>query len=543
MKFRDYQLDCIDCVFNEWKTHSSTMIVVPTGAGKTVIFSGIIQRFLPQRALVLAHREELIFQARQKIELIANIPCEIEMAEMSASTNLFNRTPCVVATVQTMNKRFERFDPVDFALLIVDESHHSVAPSYVSVLEHFKKNPDLKILGVTATPDRADEEALGQIFDSVAFDYEILDAIHDGWLTPVDQQMVHVGDLDFTHIRTTAGDLNQGDLAAVMEAEKNLQGLVGSSIEIIGDRQTIMFASSVVHAERACEIFNRHRNGMAGFVSGKTQKEDRRKIMSDFSNNEIQVLCNVGVTTEGVDLPNTSIIIMGRPTKSRSLYAQMAGRALRPIAGLVDAFDTREERKNAIHQSSKPSALIVDFVGNSGKHKLITTADILGGKVSDDAVELAVAKAKATRGPVRMVELMDGAEEEISKQKEERRRIEEARRARLVAKVRYSVQSISPFDILDIVPARERGWDAGRTLSEKQRAILLKAGIDADAMPYAHGKQLVDEQFRRWKSGLASFGQAKWLKRNGYDINMPKEQASSIMDAWKKNNWRRPQGL
>lgn len=543
MILRDYQQKFVEAVFKEWEQHVSTLGVLPTGTGKTVCFAEIIRRMLPKRSMVIAHREELLIQARGKIEAIAGVACEMEMAELSASTNLFTRTPCVVATVQTMCKRFERFDPMDFGLLVIDESHHSTASSYVKVLDHFKKNPGLRILGVTATPDRADEEALGQIFDSVAFEYEILDAIHDGWLVPVEQQMVNVGDLDFSAVRTVAGELNQADLAKVMEVEHTLQGVVGSSIEIIGDRQAILFATSVKQAEIGCEIFNRHKPGMAGFVCGKTDREKRRQLMADFQSGKIQVLTNVGVATEGVDLPNTSVIIMARPTLSRSLYAQCAGRALRPLPGLVDGFSTPDERKHAISVSSKPTALIVDFVGNSGRHKLMTTADILGGKVSEEAVALAGTKAKAKAGAVRMVELLEEAEAELQAQKEEARRLDEARRARLVAKVRYSTRDVNPFDVFALPPVKERGWDAGKTLSSKERALLLKQGIDGDTMPYAQAKAILREMFRRWDQGLASYGQAKWLKRNGYGVNMSSAAASALMDAWKKNNWKRPEGM
>src|SRR5205823_2117669 len=147
------------------------------------------------------------------------------------------------------------------------------------------------VLGVTATPDRADEEALGQIFESVAYDYEILDAINDGWLVPVMQQMVKITGLDFSHIRTTAGDLNGADLARVMEDEKNLQGMVGASIEIIGGKRTIMFTSSVRHAEMCCNILNRHHQGMAKWICGTTPKDERRQTLKDFENGKVQVVC------------------------------------------------------------------------------------------------------------------------------------------------------------------------------------------------------------------------------------------------------------
>lgn len=543
---RDYQVRAVEAVFKEWESVRSTLVVSPTGGGKTTIFTEIIRRCQPDRSLILAHREELIFQAKSRIEDQGELDCDIEMAEESASKHDLFRTPVIAATVQTLIsgkgdiRRMNRFSPYDFGLLVIDEGHHSTAASYRKVIEHFSQNPDLKILGVTATPDRADEEALGQIFESVADVYEILDAIHDGWLVPVDQQMIMVEDLDFSSVRTTAGDLNYGDLASVMEAEKVLHGVCGATLQLIGNRQTILFATSVKHAEMACQIFNRHRPGMAGWISGRTPKEERRLTMRKFHSGDLQVLCNVGCITEGVDVPKAEIVVMARPTKSRSLYAQMAGRILRPLPGLVDCLSNPDERKAAIAESAKPAALIIDFVGNSGKHKLITSADILGGNVSEEARELAIRIAKATGAPVRMNEELDECEREIRRQEEKRRQEVEERKARLVAKVKYQIKFIDPFNAYDIQPMRERGWDMGKTLSEKQRALLLKVGVNPDTMPYAHARQILNEQFRRWKLKLCTLKQANVLKKFGYDTrDLLMKDASALLDQLAKNGWRK----
>jgi superfamily II DNA or RNA helicase len=436
-----------------------------------------------------------------------------------------------------------RFSPHDFGLLVIDEGHHSTAASYRKVIEHFSQNPELKILGVTATPDRADEEALGQIFETVADVYEILDAIHDGWLVPIDQQMVNVEDLDFSGIHTVAGDLNSGELAAVMESEKILQGVCGATIDIVGQRQTILFAASVAHAEMACNILNRHRDNMADWISGKTPKETRRRTMKKFHDGSLQVLCNVGCLTEGVDVPAAEVVVMGRPTKSRSLYAQMAGRILRPLSGLVDSLGDSDARKSAIAQSSKPSALIIDFVGNSGRHKLVTSADILGGNVSEEAIELAIRKARESGAPFRMDEELDECEEEIRRANEERekRKAEyEFRKSHLVAKVKYQAQHIDPFRAFGLLPTRDRGWDIGKTLSLKQRALLQKIGIDPDCLPYGAARQILNEQFRRWKNKLCTLKQANVLRKFGYETkDMLMKDASALLDQLAKNRWRK----
>ena len=534
-------------MFAEWKDVDSTLVVKPTGTGKTVLFADIIRRSFPRRAIVLAHREELIWQARDKIQKATGLRCEIEMGEYKAGDgSLFGRASVIISTIQTQTAggdgggRMAKFNPQNFGLLIIDEAHHAAAPTYRRVIDYFRTNPTLKVLGVTATPDRADEEALGQVFESVAFDYEILDAIHDGWLVPIEQQMVNVEGLDFSGVRTTAGDLNGADLATVMEAEKNLQGIASPSIEIIGGKRALVFTSSVKCAETLSEIFNRHRSGMAAWVCGKTPKDERRKVLADFAAGKVQVVCNCGVLTEGFDDPGVEVVIMGRPTKSRSLYSQMVGRSTRPLPGIVDGPETADERKSAIAGSAKPSCLVVDFVGNSGRHKLVTSADILGGKVSDEAIARAASRVREAGKPVRMSEVLD-EEEELIKQERERRRLdEEARRARLTARAKYTTQKVDPFDVLQIQPVKPRGWDTGRTLSERQRGFLARSGIDPDSLPYSQAKQLIGAMIHRFEAKLCSIKQATLLKKFGYDTNVSFDRAGEIITAIKNNGWKRP---
>jgi superfamily II DNA or RNA helicase len=553
MILRPYQSAASDAIFKEWLEHDSTLVVIPTGGGKTVLFADVIRRVFPRRALVIAHREELIFQARDKIERVTGLKADVEMGEYQADGGLFGLARVVVSTIQTQcsggdgGGRMAKFDPQRFGVLIIDEAHHATSPSYRRVIDYYRTNPGLKVLGVTATPDRADEEALGQVFQSVAFDYEVLDAIHDGWLVPIEQQMVHVEGLDYSSIRTTAGDLNGGDLAAVMEAEKNLQQMASASLAIIGarpasagaataGRRALVFTASVKAAEMTAEILNRHRSGMAEWVCGETEREQRRRVLAAFAAGKVQVVCNCGVLTEGFDDPGVEVVIMGRPTKSRALYSQMVGRSTRPLPGLVDGPETAEARKAAIAASAKPSCLVVDFVGNAGRHKLITSADILGGKVSEEAVELAVARAAKAGGPVNMSEALDDAEEEL---KQEKRLAEAARRARLVATARFTAQAVDPFDVLHLDPVRARGWDQGRQLTEKQRALLARQGINPEKISFSEGRQLIAEIFRRWDGKLCSFKQAKVLRKYGYDTEMTFAEASATIDGLARNGWRR----
>lgn len=551
MKLRPYQNAACHAVLAAWKECDSALAVMPTGTGKTVLFSDIIRRVFPRKALVLAHRTELINQAKDKIQRVTGYRVEIEMADQRAdlNTGLFARPQVIVSSIQTQTAggdgagRMGKFDPNNYGVLIIDEAHHSTSASYRRVINYYRQNPKMKVLGVTATPDRADEEALGQVFEQVAYDYEILDAIHDGWLVPIDQQVVEIEGLDFSGIRTTAGDLNGADLASVMEAEKPLHGIADATVRIAGNRRTLVFAASVHQAEMLSDIFNRHRSGSAGWVCGKTDKTERARTLDDFAAGRLQFVVNVGVLTEGFDDPGVEVVIMGRPTKSRALYAQMCGRALRPLPGVVDeADDSPEHRRAAIASSPKKSCLIVDFVGNAGRHKLVCTADILGGNVTEEAVAIAADLARKSGGPVRMDELLDEAEQKRREELEKAKQLAAARKAKLVAKASFTTQSVSPFDLLHIRPAVPRGWDNGKSVSPKMRAMIEKyyPDVNPDQLTYTQARQLTNELFRRWEGGLATYKQVKLLAKHGIDAgNLTMAEAGSAIDALAKNGWRR----
>lgn len=553
MRLRDYQQACHDAVLREWGNGvKSTLIVIPTGAGKTVVMAHLIKSLLPKRSMLIAHREELLFQACDKIQRAVGVDCEIEKADLVASTTLWNRTPCVVASLQTLcsgpkeNRRYRRFKPIDFDCLLFDEAHHCPASTYRETEKYFRDgNPEIKIFGCTATPDRASEESLGQIFETVAFDYEILDAINDGWLVPVEQQLVGTT-IDWSGIRTTAGDLNGADLSAVMEAEDSLQQVAGATIQIAGNRRTLVFAASVKQAEMLCNIFNRHKPSCAEWVCGATPRDQRRELLGRFERGDTQIMVNCAVLTEGFDCPPVEIIVMARPTKSRSLYSQMVGRATRPLDGLVDRINSAGGRKLAIALSVKPSCLVIDFVGNSGKHKLMTTADILGGNVSEEAVERAEKRAKEEGNAVNMKQLLEEEEKKLREEQERRRLAEEARKNKVVAKVSFSTTLINPFDTFDMTPVKARGWDNNRELSEKQRNLLRKQGVDPDVLNYAQGRQVLNELFRRWNGNLATMKQCKVVKKHFPELDvktLTAKEATRLIGQLAANGWKRPQEI
>lgn len=550
---RPYQQGASDAVFEAWQDYASALVVCPTGVGKTQIFCDVTRRIMEdcvnhagKKVIILVHREELATQASKRLQSFG-LSCGIEMANQKCSPNPKKQPRIIVSTIQSLisgmngEGRMYKFRPSDFSAVIVDECHHATAKSWTKVIDFFRINKDLKVLGVTATPDRADEMALGQIFETVAFEYEIIDAISDGWLVPIEQRIIRVDGLDFSHVKTTAGDLNAKELGDIMDMEENLHGVVSPSIEIIGNKRAIVFAVTVKQAELYAEIFNRHREGMADWVCGKTPKMDRAEKLSLFNEGHIQVMINVGVLTEGFDSPGVEVIIQARPTKSRSLYCQMVGRSTRPLPGVVDPHPLAEHRRHAIATSAKKSCLVIDFVGNSGRHKLMTTADILGGNTNEEALERAIKRAKDSNEAVDMKELVEEEVERIRLEMEEKRKLEAARRARLIGKAQYTSRSINPFDVFQLVAAEERGWDKNKKLSQKQIDFLLKCGIDPSSMSYAQGKQMVDHIHYRFKNKLCTMKQCSLLQKHGYDTKTLKmSEATVLIDALAKNGWKRP---
>ena len=545
MILRDYQKDAHDKTLEAFRKSRAVLVVCATGLGKTIIAAHIVKAFLARgRILWLAHHEELITQARDKLEAITGERVEVEMADSwAAKTTIWGGAKIVVGSIQTQiagsnGGRMRRFDPNDFSLVVVDEAHHATAASYRKSISYYRQNPDLAILGLTATPDRADEEALGQIFDDVPFEFDINDGIDSGWLVPVMQTVVHVDGLDYSAVRTTAGDLNGKDLADILEYEQNIHEMVTPILDVCGDRKTLIFTITVAQADRTAEILNRHKPGSAEYVCGTTPKDYRREMFQRYAEGKFQYLVNVGVTTEGFDEPTIQCIVMGRPTESRGLFAQMAGRATRPLPGIVDGVDTADARKALISLSGKPYMEIVDFVGNSGRHKLIHAADILGGKYSDEIVELANRNAERQDKPVDIASELAQAEREIDRRRRERE--EAATRADIKLRSRYTTSKIDPFDVLDIVPGREPGWHKGRMPTEKMKKCLENFGVTADDLSFSRAHQLIDKLIKRAQAQKATFKQVRLLRSKGIDateMTMP-EATAAISEIAQREGWR-----
>lgn len=543
MNLRPYQTAALDAIQREWVSHKSTLINMATGLGKTIVMAGMVQRIFPRRVLILVHRRVLAEQAVDKVVKATGASTGLEMGMSSVvvgQQDFRGRLPrVIVASIQTLSSigkmgtaRMEKFNPRDFGAVFCDEAHHTPADQWRRVIEYFTSgNPDLRVLGVTATPDRADKKALGAVFDSVACEYDILFGVNDGWLVPPKQRLIQVTDIDFSGIRTRGGDLDTNELAAVMEQEKALHGVVDQTIRQAGDRKTLVFTASVKQAEQTTLLFNRYKPNSAAVVSGNTPEEDRLRILSDFRDGRIQYLCNCNVLTEGFDEWSVEVVALARPTKSRALYTQIVGRALRTQTGVIDGLATAEERREAIEYSMKPSATILDFEGNCGRHKLICTADILGGEMPGPLRERVRSILRTTEGST--LDALQQAREEYEREyraEQLRKAFADRKRARIQARTQAMISSVDPFDVLDIRHSETRtSYGDSRRLTSKQSNVLKRAGLDPSKFSYADGCRLIEEIIRRYREGLCTYKQSIWLKKHGYDPNMKKESASEIM--------------
>jgi len=392
-------------------------------------------------------------------------------------------------------------------------------------------------------------------------------------LVPISQEIVHVEDLDFSQVKLSAGDLSASALNDILSNETMCHKVCGPAVDIVGDRQTLVFASGVQQAYKMAEIFNRHKPGSAHAIVGATDKEERKYLLQAYSRREFQFLCGCGVFTEGFDEPNIECIVMARPTKSRSMYAQMAGRGTRVLPNVIEGDGTppagwpvdmdgdwwrissAAHRVEAIHQSGKKNVLLIDFTGNAGRHKLVHAADLLGGEYSDEVIAEATKSAKASKEAVDVALELKKAAKVIADQKAEKLK-------KLVASAKYKRRSVSPFDVFDIPTPREPGWHKGRMPTDSMLGVLRRAKVP---LTYDQGKwwicnpkqdkderiectfwvakQTIDQIMNRRKEGLCTYAQAQILKRYNLSTDVGFKEASGMIDKIAKNGWKRPKGM
>ena len=477
------------CTQMDQQMMKSLLIVAATGLGKTVIMGGLARSWPKGRVMMISHRYELNTQAIKSFEWICGEDVDLEQAHIRADQR-FDKTRIVVASVQTLNStrrgkmRMERFDPEEFGLLLIDEAHRSAAASYRRVIEYMRQNKNLVVVGVTATPDRLDGVGLGCVYEKVSCNLDMLWGVKNGWLVSPRQVTITLERLDLSQIRTVGGDLDEKQLAKVVMEEENLHGMAKPIVDFAGtDKQSIVFAASVAHAQRLSELIRDYyirAHGptdapIAVSIDGSMnpQHPDRIRIVKEFKEGKIQFLCNCGVATEGFDAPNVRLVAIGRPTKSRAMYTQMIGRGTRPLVGVVDQLGMSvADRLAAIAASDKKQVDVLDFIGQSSRHKLVCTASILAGDEPDDIVQAAnrISSAKDFDGST-----LDAIEEA----KEAKRLEQEARRKKVTVGVEYRAreQSSEVWSLDEMPKTVTPGFLKHKRPSDKQTKMLTRLGF------------------------------------------------------------------
>lgn len=544
---RPYQVEAVAAIESAWESHQRVLLVMATGLGKTTVFTHMARRRADMggRVMVLVDRIELADQAIARLREFGINPA-VEIAGERADESPYSTSPVVVSTVQTQRsgrgdyRRRDRFDPAQFSMLIVDEAHLSITPGTRETIAHYCRNPDLRVLGVTATPDRHDGRSLKIIYEHLAYRYDLIDAIRDGWLVPVHGRNVILPDLDVSNLDDRNGDFDPDELGAMLERNEVIYKTVATLSELPPGESTLVFCARVAHAEMVCQLLNEHRPSCAAVVSGDTPDDLRRQYIEAFRRGDIQYLCNCAVLTTGFDAPTVRCVAMVRPTRSRALYAQCVGRGTRPLPGLVDDFDTPEDRISAIMESPKKRLTVLNFVGVGGGVDLIGPEDVLAGDTTPPEV-VRRAKREADRGEeMDVTERLQRAEHD--EEEEERRR-----------RHRIAGLKTAPNAVYKDVDLFKRGGGAVGTarwsrlhdaLTSRQIEILHKGGLtdsEIAKMGVGEARRMVDWVIRRWRCGLCSWKQWKLLRARGVNADgMTKQEASAAIDEIAaREAWRR----
>jgi superfamily II DNA or RNA helicase len=366
LPLRSYQRDAIDAVRAAWRRGMVRPAeVLFTGAGKTVIFSHLSAEWLAEnpgrRVLIIVHTQELLDQALDKLRSVAP---GLRVGAVQAQRNE-TLARVIVATVQTLRSPRRRAMIRDVGLVIVDECHHAVATSYREVLSHFGvlglapgEAARAVCVGYTATMTRADQLALGDVWQDVVYTRTITDGIGDGFLVRPRGIHVQVDDLDLSSVKTTRGDYREGELGEAIEASMAPEAIAKAVTEHADSRKILLFAPTVSSATVIADALSASGRSV-GLIHGALPTGERKAVLSDFRADRTQVLANCMVLTEGFDEPAADCVVLARPTKSQGLYIQIAGRVLRPYPGKTDA-------------------LILDVVGATRLHGLVAGIELFG---------------------------------------------------------------------------------------------------------------------------------------------------------------------
>jgi superfamily II DNA or RNA helicase len=507
VQLRPYQTEAIDAVRARFVAGDrSTLLVMATGLGKTITF-GMIARLCVERggrALVLAHRKELIDQAVNKLDLLG-VEAGVERAEHRARATF--DPDVVVATTQTLQRdRLESWPADYFRMVVVDEAHHATASTYKSILNHFRS---ARVLGVTATADRADEEDLGQVFESVAYEYDLFRAMTAEAPGPYLCRLKFVQcdvDIDLRDLRPRRDDYSESDLEGRIAPLADT--LANALKQEMGDRRTIVFTPGVKSAQGIATALA-SLGVRADWSSGDDPERDAK--IERFRRGESQVFVNCGIAVEGFDVPEVAAVGLCRPTKSRLLYSQMAGRATRLAKGKADA-------------------LLIDFNFLTANHDLVKPVELFDTSAADSEV-LEIANEIARKEPG--TDLLEAVERAV-KEKQHRAVLRVQARERKLSYRRVSYDPLTVFDAVGLP------WRGGRDAvvnraTGAQVAALEKFGVDdAPNLSKTRASTLLDYLTSRRKQGLARPRQVAWAIAKGCDPEVARrmtfEEASQFLD-------------
>lgn len=518
MELRPYQQEAKEAVFDQWENGARrTLLVLPTGCGKTIVFAKITEDCVRHgdRVLILAHRGELLEQAADKIHKATGLGCAVEKAEESCQGSWFR---IVVGSVQTMmrEKRLGRFPADYFNTIIIDEAHHCITDSYQRVLQHF---PEAHVLGVTATPDRGDMRNLGQYFETLAYEYTLPKAIKEGYLCPIKALTIPLK-IDMSSVSIQAGDFKAGDISTALDPY--LERIAQEMERHCKDKKTVVFLPLVKTSQKFRDILNGH-GFQAAEVNGDSQ--DRSEVLEAFEKGNYNVLCNSMLLTEGWDCPSVDCVVVLRPTKVRSLYCQMVGRGTRLSPG-------------------KDHLLLLDFLWHTERHELCHPASLI---CQDEEVARQMTKNIEEAGcPVDIEEAEKTAAEDVVAQREEAlaKQLDEMKRrkGRLVDPLQFEM-SIQAEDLSGYVPAF--GWEMAPP-SDDQKRTLEKLGINAENIDNAgKASKLLDRLNKRKAEGLSTPKQIRQLEQRGFQNvgTWTFGQAKKLIDRIAANGWRTPRGI
>lgn len=518
MELRPYQEEARQKVQEEWKNGKKrTLLVLPTGTGKTIVFSKIIEDRVRkgERVLVIAHRGELLEQASDKLYKSTGLKTATEKAEQTSLGSFYR---VVVGSVQTMQreKRLNQFPPEYFDTIVIDEAHHAISDGYQRVLHHFE---DANVLGVTATPDRGDMRNLGSYFESLAYEYGLAEAIKSGYLSPIKALTIPLK-LDLSNVKQQAGDFSTKDLGTALDPY--LEQIAEEMKKQCFNRKTVVFLPLVKTSQKFRDILNKH-----GFKAAEVNGEsaDREQILKDYEEGKYNVLCNSMLLTEGWDCPSVDCVIVLRPTKVRALYSQMVGRGTRLAPG-------------------KKELLLLDFLWHTERHELCHPANLIA---TDEAVAKKMTENIEELGaPIDLEQAEQQAKEDVALEREEslaKQLSEMKRRKRKLVDPLQFEMSIQASDLTDYVPSF--GWQMSPP-TDKQVKALEKWGIFPDEIENAgKAEMLINRLVKRRDAGLSTPKQIRFLENRGFQHvgTWQFEAATKLINRIAANGWRIPHGI